>query len=888
MQPGQTLAHYSVVEKIGQGGMGEVYRAQDTKLRREVALKLLPIEFTDDPERMARFEREARSLAALQHPNIATIYGLENADGRTFLAMELVEGEDLSQRLARGPMTVPEALSLTAQVAAGLEEAHEHGLIHRDLKPANVMVRDDGQVKILDFGLAKAYAGDALDQQEISASPTLTAAMTGMGVILGTAAYMSPEQARARPVDRRADIWALGVILFEALTGRRLFSGETVSDTLAAVLRQEPDWDALPADLPAPAKALLRRCLDRDPRRRLRDAGEVRIAFERPEDMEGEEAAPPVTARRGRPVLWLAALVVGVVAAAGAAWLAKPVPESPLRKLELGLPREAKLDPEFSGLAISPDGNMVAYLDRHRLWIRRLDEAHSREVPDSEGAGNPCWSPDSRWLGFSINNVIWKVPHEGGQPIRIGEAAGVVGMAGGLAWLPDDRIYITGGAAGIDALAAAGGKPVVVCDVDHINQQDFHDAAPLPDGRGILLVIHRLDDGVSALGVWDHNQVHEILHLPGERLKRPCYSPSGHIIYTAGENDATLWALPFDLENLAVTGERFVLVQNADVASVSDTGDLCFLSGGTIQRTHEMVLLDRAGETVINFGTAENIWPYPALSATGREALAASSIEGIWDVWLFDDRGARVRLTDTFAEEDCPVFTPDGQSTYFPTGNSANWRLVKLALDGTTPPDTLQTGAAPPAYTGCNPFITPDGSRMLYSSSAGETGNDIYEIRLDDPNAQPEPLLVTKASEMAPALSPDGNFLAYMSDVPGHQEVFLARYPSGAGRRQVSVDGGGWPKWREDGRELYYISQDSLTVVDVELGDRPLIGTPRRLFSVGATVNSIGTGLTKGFDVSADGTRFLVTRAVTTADDQPEDTRAIYVSNWFKEFEGNR
>ena len=554
----KSLAHYSIIAPIGKGGMGEVVRARDEKLQRDVALKLLPIEFADDPERMARFASEARILAALQHPNIATIFGIEEADGRTFLVMELVDGEDLDQRIKKGPIPTDEALAVAAQIAAGLEEAHERGIVHRDLKPANVMLTPGGIVKILDFGLARAMLGETTGEEDISNSPTLTA-LTGAGVILGTAAYMSPEQARGHSVDRRTDIWALGVIFFEMLTGKRLFRGDTISDTLAAVLREEPNWDGLPRNLPPRATRLLGRCLDRDQKRRLRDAGEMRVAFERPEDLTAggpaaSAAAPPVRSR-----YWITAVVMGILATAALTWFFKPTTEPPLRKLELGLSQGAKLDAERSGLAISPDGHTIAYVDQNRLWIRRLDQATPQEIADSEGAGLPFWSPDGVWLGYFADQSLWKIPARGGQRTRIGEAPSVMGAAAGAAWLTDGMIYMTTGNHGLHAIPAVGGKAVEVMQVDRETEQDYHDAAPLPDGRGVLYVIHRVDDGISALGVWDGKDRKQLLHLPGEYVKNPTYSSTGHILYAVGDERSSIWAVPFDLDKLE--GKKTVLAK---------------------------------------------------------------------------------------------------------------------------------------------------------------------------------------------------------------------------------------------------------------------------------------------------------------------------------------
>ncbi|HPF69163.1 MAG TPA: protein kinase [Candidatus Krumholzibacteria bacterium] len=879
----KSLAHYDVSTLLGRGGMGEVVRARDTRLGREVALKLLPESFVGDPERQARFEREARLLALLQHPNVATVYGLERDGGRQFLVMELVEGEDLARRLARGPLPLDDAVAVAAQIAAGLEEAHERGIVHRDLKPGNVMLTADGKVKILDFGLARAFLGDDGEDGDASNSPTLTAAMTGAATILGTAAYMSPEQARGRPVDRRADIWALGVILYEMLSGQRLFAGETISDTLAAVLRQDVDLGALPGAVPPGLRRLIARCLERDPRRRLRDAGEARIALEDPGLLAPGAAAAPAGGR-GRAPLWLTAIVVVAAGVAALAWQFKPQPERPVRRFELGVESNQDVDPAAPALAISPDGTRIAWVGGGRVWIRILSEDAARAVEGSENAEVACWSPDSDWLAFAVGRILWKVPADGGHPQRVGDIGGTPGAAGGAAWLPDGRIYVTTGDRGVVALAAAGGKPDSVVTVDLEVEQDLHHVAPLPGG-GLVFVIHRLD-GINSLGVWRDGERKIILRLPGEYLRHPCWSPTGHILYSQNEAQPGLWALPFDADRLEATGDPFFLSTGSNKPTVAADGTLVYVAYGGQLQEHELVLLDRQGRDVHLFGKRHSLWPFPAI--TPQADLAAAVVRedaGVWDLWVFDDRGAAVRMTDDPAEEDCPILTADGRYVIYGAGNAGDWRMMRSAVDGTGEAELLRgpDQPLPPHYYATNPSLSPDGRSLIYAAKGLEGSQDIVMMPLDAdcrPAGEPQIVIGTKAAEMGGALSPDGRFLAYMSDVTGRYEVYVAQFPSGAGRRQVSVDGGQWPQWRSDGRELCYAGDDSLRSVTIELGERVLIGEPRGLFVLPRTAQSLFTGLREGFGMTPDARTFLVTRV--GSDDRGDQPRAriAVVENW--------
>jgi serine/threonine-protein kinase len=887
MDSDKSFAHYTMGPKIGAGGMGEVFRATDSKLNRDVALKMLPDTLIDNAERLARFQREAQVLAQLNHHGIAAIYGLESEGSRHALAMELVEGPDLSDKLVSGALPVAEVLDIAVQLAEAIEAAHEKGIVHRDLKPANIKITPEGRVKVLDFGLAKALADDPAESGvDPAMSPTLTANMTMGNVILGTAAYMSPEQARGTEVDKRADIWAFGVILVEMLGGRQIFAGQTVSDTLASVLQAQIDFDDLPDDLPVAAKRLIRRCLQRDPRQRLRDIGDARIILQDvingPEEDEAvEQAVPPGGPKVG---VWAAILLVGVIAAAAGAWFAKPGPEPVLRKLEIGLEGESLTDFNETGLAFSPDGTMIAFVENEQLWIRNLDQVNASVIPDTRSASTLTWSPDSRWVAFSKGKEIWKVTADGRTPIKIGETTNSLGGAAGFAWLEDGNLYMNTGSTGLLSIPVSGGSPVVVSELHKDKEQDLHNAAALPDNKGVLMVGHRLEGGVCALEVWDHETRKELLNLPGQYIRHPEYSPTGHILYSLGEIETALWALPFDLDRLEVTGDPFMVVQKGNLAKVSRNGDLVYVTGDGSTWFYEAVLVDKSGNEQRVMGTGNDIWPFPAFLPGGREVAVAARIGTQWDFWIFDDRGAQIRLTDDDYDEDFPVVSADGKTVYFGSGNAANWAIKRISVDGTGVAEALPLDAARPAYYGGNPWLTPDEKLMLYSTVSEETSNDIYSFRLDEEGAVPEPVIVTKAAELAPSLSPDGRHLLYMSNVTGQFEVYINGYPSGTGRRQVSTEGGAWPRWKGDGAEIYYVNGDSLFSVDIEMGDRILLGPPSALFSVGPTTQPVSPNGTKSFDVTPDGENFVFVRRVASEDVETTKNRIVHVENWYEEF----
>ncbi|MCZ6649213.1 MAG: protein kinase, partial [Acidobacteria bacterium] len=637
LQPGQNLSHYRLVEQIGEGGMGVVWKALDTTLDREVAIKVLPDAFAQDPDRLARFEREAKLLAALNHPHIAAIHGLHEAGGQRFLAMEMIEGEDLSQRLLAGPLPTDEALRFARQIAEGLEAAHESGIIHRDLKPANIKLTASGTVKILDFGLAKALE-ENIGPGNATQSPTLTAAATRDGVIMGTAAYMSPEQARGQVVDRRADIWAFGVVLFEMLGGRRLFDAGTVSDTLASILMKDPDWDSLPETTPLSVRRLLRRCLQKDARERLRDMGDARILIGEILHGTGEDDDLPATAeqlppvqpawRRGLP--WgLAAVFLVAALVAGARILSTGTPEAPITRFSQTFPAEHQLALfDQPAVSISPDGRMLAFtvgtFGSSEIWLRDLESMEARRLNGTDGAKSPCFSPDGKWLAFFADGAVKKIAVAGGGAIALADATT---NPRGLSWGDDDTIlFAPATSTGLFRVAGSGGpvEEIILPDVER-EERTFRWPESLPGGRGVLFSVGT----VSSPEHYDDSPI-EVLDLasgvrkvvvPGSSMAR--YVSTGHVVYARA---GSLFAVPFDLDRLEVTGppvpvlDGVLTLRNSGAVQfdIADNGTLIYVPGDERQTQRKLVWVDREGN-IEDIQAPPRAYIQPNLSPDGKK-----------------------------------------------------------------------------------------------------------------------------------------------------------------------------------------------------------------------------------------------------------------------------
>jgi len=874
------LLHFRLVEKIGEGGMGVVWKAVDTTLNREVAIKILPDVFSDDPDRLARFQREARVLASLTHPNIATIHGFHEVGRLRFLSMELVAGEDLAHRISRGAVPIDEALSIALAMAQALEAAHEQGVVHRDLKPANVLLTGEGQVKVLDFGLAKALDPGAEGGSITSAtmSPTLTSAGTIAGMILGTAAYMSPEQAKGKAVDRRADIWAFGVTVWEMLTGRQLFVGETISETLAAVMMTEPSLDPLPAATPARVRQLLSRCLTRDPKARLRDIGEARIALERalagePEVAVAEPTAVPASSGR-RWLVLAAAAVLALVAGYFAGRSGTPESTAPrLRKFEIALPGEIGRRP----IVLSRDGTKLAYASDGRLWIRSLDQLEPRVVESGDGAGYPFWSPDGQWLGFERGMKLWKVRAGGGQPSVITTVPDNYDWAAGSVWTDDDRIVFSTGDTGLLVVSALGGDWSVLHDVEGKTESDLHQPGLLPDGRGFVFVVHDGERGPDSLAVFADGKRKVILQIPDQMLAWPSYAPSGHLIYHRRPDNPGVWAVPFSLERLEATGEPFLVAAEGGPPSVAQDGTLAYASGTTSSPKTRLVWVDRRGTQLGTIGEPEVQAPFPAVSPDGTLiAVTVGEDEGR-DIWIHDtERGTKTRLTFGEEAELYPYWDPEGDRIYYYTGGGESAKVMVQAVDGSGRPEEVTAGLFP--------TVTADGRFVVSTRPAG--GNfDLWYRELDG-DGEPKALFESESIEFYPRVSPNGRYVAYTSNESGRNEIHIKKFPSGEGKWQVSTDGGNWTAWSTSGDELFYAHGNDLMVVDVETaGERLRLGTPRRLFTREDSGINLPFEWPDGFAVAPDGERFVLLRPGNS--DEKASARGpsiTVVENWTAEF----
>jgi serine/threonine-protein kinase len=856
VEPGRTLLHFRVAEKIGEGGMGVVWKAIDTSLDREVAIKILPEAVAGDQERLLRFEREARLLASLSHPNIAAVYGLHSEDDTRFLSMELVRGEDLSARLARGALPIDETVTICRQIAEALEAAHEHGVVHRDLKPANVIVGPGGEAKVLDFGLAKTMEA-AVSSGDPSASPTLTTAATIGGMILGTAAYMSPEQARGHAVDRRADIWAFGCVLFECLTGRRCFTGDTVSDTLAAVLRADVEWDALPAACPPGLERLLSRCLDRDPRQRLRDIGEARIALEGP---LGETAPAAVTTASRRPG-WIgvgAALALALVSAV-AAWSLKPDADTPLRKYATAIPA-GSADWSTVGPQISPDGRRLAFIRDGAVHLRDLDSLETHRVEGSEGVTTVFWSPDSSSVAFTTGLRLWRVAADQTKPVMITQFTGRVSPAGGGAWLDDGTILMSTGGSGILSVPSTGGDAEPFLDQVE-GENDFHNPVALPDGHSIVFLVHTAT-GVDVIAVHDGQERRTLLEVEGQLISDPTYSPSGHLLYQTTRGNAGIWAVPFSLSRLEVTGEPFLVAPGAGSPSVSGDGTLIYLQGAA-SRQRQLALLNRDGEVVQTVGDPLDGMMAPTLSPDGRRIAVAGVTGSQTDIWIYDvETGTRNRLTFSTATSDLPRWLPGGERIAFICGEPKT--ICIHAADGRGELERLSV-AAREAFD-----IDPTGRVVVYSTSQpGARRVDLWIHSFED--GSDEPFLATADYESFPRISPDGDILAHIAWEAGVEEVFLRPFPDGPGKWLVSATGGNSPAWSDD--EIFWRHNADLQVRRVTTSPKVVLGPIETLFT--------NPDSQWGFDVSRDGNRIVM---ALTDTDEKSDRSAVVVENWFAEF----
>jgi serine/threonine protein kinase/Tol biopolymer transport system component len=901
LSPGSSFGPYEIISVLGIGGMGKVFRARDTKLGRDVAIKVLPDLVAADTERLARFQREAQMLASLNHPNIAHVYGLEESAGIRAIVMELVDGPTLADRIAEGPIAVADAVPIARQLAEALEAAHERGIIHRDLKPANVKVRADGVVKVLDFGLAKSLDPSAGHADAMS-SPTLSLHATQAGVILGTAAYMAPEQARGANVDKRADIWAFGVILFEMLTGSRLFSGQTISDTLAAVLKTEPDWSALPAMMPRDLRRLLRLCLEKDVRRRLQAIGDARVQIEAllsgtADPADSASAAIAVPPSMGRRLLSsTVTTALGVVLGAGLMLLlwrsTRGVTPPPSLRLSTELGGPVSLGtPVFGASAIlSPDGTMLAFVaragaDRSQLYVRLLTQLRATPLSGTDDADSPFFSPDGQWIAFFAAGKLKKISVTGGGAVTLCD----VPNGRGGAWREDGTIVFTPSGregAGLMRVPSTGGNPEpqtspTVSEVSHRWPQW------LPGGKVILFT-----GGGSASGYDSASLLVQTVSTGAVKVVYNGgyygrYLPSGHLIFI---RDGTLFAAAFDLNRLEVIGRPAAVLQNVSSNSISGTaqfdfsanGTLVYLPGQTTGAPLPIQWMDRLGKTT-PLRTAAAPWINLRVAPSG-DRLALQIFDARSDIWIYEwGRDALTRLTFDRASNMNPTWTPDSGRIAFASmasGTSAA-NLYWQKADGTGDAQRL-TESPNPQY----PYSWhPSGRFLAFQEDHPQTNSDLMILPVEGNDAsgwkagKPTAFLNTPFTERGPMFSPDGRWLGYVSNESGGRfEVYVRPFPGPGGKWQVSTAGGDHPTWSRSRQELFYGFNGQIMVVPFTVDGDSFRAERPRSWSDGR-YTSRATNRT--FDLHPDGDRFAL--AAAQAPDGAGQDKVVFIFNFFDE-----
>jgi serine/threonine protein kinase/Tol biopolymer transport system component len=865
---GTKLAHYEITSHIGSGGMGDVYQATDTKLGRSVAIKFLPEAFSHDTERVARFQREARVLASLNHPNIAAIHGVEQIDTRHFLVMELVPGETLADRIKRGAIPIEEALSIAKQIAEALEEAHEKGIIHRDLKPANVKVTPDGKVKVLDFGLAKAYESET-SNSSLSNSPTLSMAATNPGIILGTAGYMSPEQAQGKEADRRTDMFAFGCVLYEMLTGRQAFAGETVTQILARVLEREPDWSRLPAATSPAIRRLLRRCLQKDRSRRLKSADAVRIEIDespfetrQPEELASSAGSP------GRH-LFRSAILIAVSATVLSAVMyfrgARPS-DGPEMRVDIVTP--ATDDP--ASFAVSPDGRRLVFVasgDSSRLWLRSLDGTTAQPMAGTEGARFPFWSPDSRSVGFFAATKLKRIDIGGGLPHTLTD---IGDNPGGGTWSPDGIILFAPlTLSPLYRISASGVEKAAVTKLQETGGISHRFPQFLPGGRQFLFFS---TGGGETQGIYMGS-------LNSPEIKRltsadtaGAYAPPGWLLYLRQD---TLVARRFDIARGELTGDPITIANpvasssnNYGAFSVSSAGLLSYRAGGSGSQ-RQLTWFDRSGKAVGMVGPPDDSIQDLRLSRDGRRVAVDRDVANNTDVSIID--GPRMpRFTFDPAIDFSPVWSPDGSRIVFASNRKGHFDLFLKPSNGESAEELLLESAE-----NKNPNDwSSDGRFILYLSTNPQTAYDLWVLPLSG-DRKPFAFLKTKADERGGHFSPDGRWVSYQSNESGRFEIYVRPFPGPGGQWQISTAGGVGPRWRSDGKELYFVAPDgSVMAASIATeGETLQSGPPQKLFQ--PRILKAGTTGRVQYDVASDG-RFLIDVPV----EQSATTPITLLMNW--------
>ena len=896
LEPGSRLSHYEIQSSLGAGGMGEVYRARDTELGREVAIKLVREDFVEDAERLARFRREARVLASLRHPNIATLHGFDSAVSRpddssagaehevSFLVMELVPGDTLAERIRRGPLPVEDAIAFFLQIAAGLEAAHGQGIVHRDLKPANLKIDDSteslgGVAKILDFGLAKSTdSGDGRDVPSVTNSPTLTAAATRKGEILGTAAYMSPEQAEGRDVDARTDIWAFGVCLLEALTGSQVFEGANAASVVASVIKDEPRLDLLPDHPATPTlRRLLRRCLAKKREDRLPHIGAARLELQDAAGQDLDESADVSRAVASkRPWLWAVALAaLAAIVAGGLAWRLKPSASGPLVRSVLSAPPSRGAQPgiQYSEIAISANGRTVVYRTQESLYVRSVDQLEGRPLEGTGGGHSPSLSPDGAWVAFAQGSTLNKVSLEGGRPIEVCEVG--EGIVVYPRWEADGTILFgihLGDS--IYRVASGGGEPEVVFERDREVDAGVPGWPQLLPGRRHLLFTWLEQHGQGKIAVLDlETREHRVVHPQGGRAT---YAPTGHLVFGDGNE---LLAAPFELRSHTVTGNPVRVIEGVARSmgrgahyGLAGDGSLAYITADTAPGLEALVWVDRQGrETPL--GLRRPNLGSPRISYDGERVALSFGLE----LWTWDTRqSSPTRLTGDEQADIYAVWGRDDREIFYSSGPIGRFDLYRKSADGAGSEERL-TSYERALYPNS---LSPDGRSLIFLMGT-RPPHDLGVLDLD--GGEPRLLLAEAHDELNGEISPNGRYLAYQSNESGQWEVYVRPYPDvDSGRFKVSVGGGAEPLWGPDGRELFYRVGDAVLVVPVTATGTFVAGAPQELFRGRYRPASLAD-MRRNYDIHPSGDRFLMTKVVAVPD--RASSQVVLVQNWLEEVE---
>jgi eukaryotic-like serine/threonine-protein kinase len=894
MEQGTDIGHYHVLRPLGSGGMGEVYLAEDTRLKRQVAVKVLPERLRSNEERLKRFRREAEAAASLKHPNIATIHSLEEIDDQLLIVMEHVEGHTLKEAIPEGGMELEQFFDTFIPLADALAHAHAQGRIHRDLKPANIMIAEDGTPKILDFGLASIIDLDAVaaysdtDLGEDDATQTMkegVPSLTRGGQLIGTPQYMSPEQAERKETDARTDIFSFGLVMYEAITGKRAFDGDSLESIIGRILVEEPKAvTELRPITPYTLWTVIRGCLKKNPAVRMQTAEQLReVLMDVQEEaqtgtvliesnpmldsiLEREPADPPSVGLWRRPAsIAVGGLLLAVIVSTST-WLLKPEFNSPLRKSTF------QTSINGSWPAVSPDGTMIAYADEGGLWIRDLDQVTPRQIPGTEGAGRPFWSPSSEFVGYTVSQTLKKVHAKGGPSVAL---CSVSDNIFGATWSPNGRIVFSADES-LFEVASQGGIPHLLASPDTLRGEiAFYHPSFLPDGRSYLAAAAK-DDGRLEIVVRTETTQSELISLPNTSLFAPVYASSGYVIYQQDWPVGIIWAAPVSLADYTITGEPFPLYQTAHRPSVSGDATLVYGSGGT-RDTNHMVLVDGSGKTLDVIGQPLAGLSDIAVSPDGEQVAVAGEENGNRDVWVYDiGRKTRMRLTFHTSNEFYPAWTPSGETLTFNSFRSGDGDLFTRPADGSEDTQPLITSSSREG----TPHRSINGRFLAFYRSGPETARDVWyqDLSVDNP---PVPLVQTRFEELHPQFSPDTKHLAYSSNESGRDEIYVLRFPEGEGTIQVSTEGGIWPRWSPRNDAIFFVEPPYLMKASLTRSPTLQFGAPERLFELSGR-NSINSPFERRFrmyDVMPGADRFIVAQEANRG-----NAGITVVQNWFSEF----